>query len=171
MDWRPTRRVVRRDVSWCWFLWRWRGLLPNKWRLDTIIPPNHSVSTGMAVEETEYCCSFNHRGWNSSIVIRFIWRGKPNVGTVETTAESPADQRRQWSYGEDSTCRLQQTYETSAQDTEDTLASLTEQLNQPDIELMLVNTLFQKGRCIYHGSCRTTVGWRHETFQYSQNIA
>ena len=99
---------------------------------------------GMAVEETEYCCSFNHRGWNSSIVIRFIWRGKPNVGTVETTAESPADQRRQWSYGEDSTCRLQQTYETSAQDTEDTLASLTEQLNQPDIELMLVNTLFQK---------------------------
>ena len=47
----------------------------------------------------------------------------PNVGTVETAAEprgSPADQRRQRSYGKDSTCRLPQTSETSAQDTEDT---------------------------------------------------
>ena len=119
---------------------------------------------GMAVEETEYCCSFNHRGWKSSIVIRFYIKKEsqgPNVGTVETTAEprgSPADQRRQWSYGKDSTYRLQQTSETSAQDTEDTSCFTERTAESAWHRVNASRHVVSKRRCIYQGSCRTTVG-------------
>jgi hypothetical protein len=42
------------------------------------------------------------------------------------------------------------------------VASLSKQLNQPDVEVMLVNTLFQKAD-VFIRCCRVTLGECHET--------
>ena len=48
------------------------------------------------------------------------------------------------------------------------LASLSEQLNQPDIRVDVGQHIVSKGRCFYQGSCRTIAGSCNETSLHSR---
>ena len=101
----------------------------------------------MVVKEAQHCCKVDYGGRDSGTFVRFVRRGAFYVGTVEHLLQR--DVRLRVREDNEATAKIvlagySNRLRHLRRRQKIHVASLSEQLNQPDIGLMLVNTRFQK---------------------------